>query len=277
MNRRILGVFCVAVLAAAWPATAQGPSRPPWGRMEQMTPDDLEAVLDAAPVAFVPLGTYEHHGWHLPIGFDAIKAHALCERVAQRTGGAVLPAFFYGTGGGHVDYKWTIILPEEQIRPILETTLDRLAGFGFKVVVILTGHYPREQVDMAHRLAEEAAQRNPGTRYIGLSEPEVTTPLPGDTRRGDHAAKYETSIALALDPEWVKMDHLTPNHDPAQVTLPATPRTDRPTHDPAHPLYAIYGDDPREAASEDIGRKLVDEIVGRLSEKVEDALGRSSE
>jgi creatinine amidohydrolase len=244
--------------------------------MEEMTPDDLEAVLDAAPVAFVPLGTYEHHGWHLPIGFDAIKAHALSERVAQRTGGAVLPTFFYGTGGGHVTYKWTIILPEERIRPILQATLDRLASFGFKAVVILTGHYPREQVDMAHRLAEEAARRNPGTRYIGLSEAEVTTPLPGDTRRGDHAAKYETSIALALNPDWVKLHHLTPDHDPDRVTLPDTPRNDRPTHDPTHPLYAIYGDDPRETASEAIGRKLVEEIVRRLCEKVEDALAVSS-
>jgi creatinine amidohydrolase len=184
----------------------------------------------------------------------------------------VLPAFFYGTGGGHVNYKWTIILPEEQIRPILETTLDQLAAFGFKVVVILTGHYPREQVEMVHRLAEEAARRSPGTRYIGLSVPEVTTPLPGDRRRGDHAAKYETSIGLALNPDWVKMDQLRPDHDPDRVTLPDTPRTDRPTHDPAHPLYAIYGDDPRATASEANGQKLVDEIVRSLSEKVEEAL-----
>ena len=262
------------VVAQQHPVGGAADDDPFFDLLEAVVLEDLEH--DAAPVAFVPLGTYEHHGWHLPIGFDAIKAHALCERVAERTGGAVLPAFFYGTGGGYVGYKWTIILPEEQIRPILQTTLDQLAGFGFKVVVILTGHYPRQQVDMAHRLAEEAARRNPGTRYIGLSEPEVTTPLPGDKRRGDHAAKYETSIALALNPEWVKMDHLTPDHDPDRVTLPGTPRSDRSTHDPTHPLYAIHGDDPRETASETIGRKLVQEIVERLSEKVEDALGPSS-
>jgi creatinine amidohydrolase len=68
--------------------------------MEEMSPDELEAVLREAPVAFVPLGTFEHHGWHLPVCFDGIKAHALCEGVAQRTGGTVLPQFFYGTCGG---------------------------------------------------------------------------------------------------------------------------------------------------------------------------------
>ena len=272
MKKCVFAMLSATLLGPVWAIGAEATSQPPSGRMEEMTPDELEAVLDAAPVAFVPLGTYEHHGWHLPVGFDAIKAHALCQRTARRTGGAVLPAFFYGTGGGHVDYKWTIMMSEEQIRPILEATLDRLARFGFKVVVILTGHYPRQQVDMAHRLAEEAAGRNPGTRYIGLSEPEVTTPLPGDKRHGDHAAKYETSIALALNPDWVKMAQLTADHDASRVTLADTPQSDRATHDPAHPLYAIYGDDPRQTASAEIGRKLVDEIVGRLSQQVEDAL-----
>jgi len=109
-------------------------------------PDDLEATLRDAPVAYVPLGTYEHHGWHLPVGFDGIKAHALCRRAAEQTGGVVFPTFFYGTGGGHVSYQWTAILEEPLIRPLLAATLDRLARFGFRVVVLLTGHYPPEQV-----------------------------------------------------------------------------------------------------------------------------------
>lgn len=245
----------------------------PFGRMEEMHPDELEAVLDAAPVAFVPLGTFEHHGYHLPVCFDAVKAHALCLRVAEHTGGAVLPAFYYGTGGGHVGYKWTIILPEEQVRPILETTLDHLARFGFRVVMILTGHYPGEQVAMVRRLAEEAGARNPGTRFIGLTEPEVTTPLPGDTYAADHAALYETSIACELNPAWVQMGRLTPGHDPARAALPETPRSEKSTHDPEHPLYAIHGKDPRDHASPEKGRALVEEIVTRLAAMVEGALG----
>ena len=191
--------------------------------MEEMSPDELERVLRGAPIAFVPLGTFEHHGWHLPVCFDGIKAHALCERVAQRTGGTVLPTFFYGTGGGHVGYKWTLMLPESQIAPLIEATLDHLARQGFKVVVVLTGHYPKEQVDMVHRLAREAQDRHPHVRFIGLTEPEVTTPQPGDPACGDHAAKYETSLALALNPDWVHLDRLTAGRDPTQVTLPTHP------------------------------------------------------
>ncbi len=249
----------------------------PHGRMELMSPDELEQVLAEAPVAFVPLGTYEHHGWHLPVCFDGIKTHSLCSRVAQRTGGTVLPTFFYGTGGGHVGYKWTLIRPESEITPLIAATLDHLACQGFKVVVLLTGHYPHEQVNMVHRLAAEAQSRHPGVRFIGLTEPEITTPEPGDAYGGDHAAKYETSIALALDPAWVQLDRLTPDRDPEQVTLPDTPHKDASTHDPVHPLYAIHGQDPREKASRELGEKLVNEIVTRLAEMVTGALGQATE
>ncbi|MFZ5831777.1 MAG: creatininase family protein [Planctomycetota bacterium] len=270
------GVFAKNNLTTRGATTPEVPPQPPHGLMEEMTPDELEEVLDKSPVAFVPLGTYEHHGWHLPVCFDGIKAHALCQRVSQRTGGAVLPTFFYGTGGGHVGYKWTLILPEETISPLIEATLDHLAKQGFKVVVLLTGHYAREQVSMVHRLAKEAQKRHPQVRFIGLTEPEITTPAPGDTRSGDHAAKYETSIALALNPKWVGIDRLTSGRDAVAVTLPDTPKKDAPTHDPDHPLYAIHGQDPRTEASAELGKKIVDEIVTRLATQVAEGLSEAS-
>jgi creatinine amidohydrolase len=231
-------------------------------------PDDLEAALREAPIAYVPLGTYEHHGWHLPVGFDGIKAHALCRRAAEQTGGVVFPPFFYGTGGGHLGFQWTLILDEPLVRPLLAATLDHLARFGFRVIVLLTGHYPDTQVRMVHALAEEAAARHPEARFIGLTEPEITTPFPGDTYPGDHAAKYETSIALALAPEWVRLDRLTPGRDPARVTLPNTLRRDDRPYDPTDALYAIWGEDPRVTASAEIGHALVGEITRRLAERI---------
>lgn len=245
----------------------------PHGRMEEMHPDDLELVLAKNPVAFVPLGTFEHHSWHLPVCFDGIKAHALCERVAAKTGGVVLPTFYYGTGGGHVGYKWTLILPEAQVAPLIELTLDHVARQGFKVVVLISGHYPGEQTNMVHRLAAEAQARNPAARFIGLIEPEISTPAPGDRAPRDHAAKYETSIAMSLNPAWVKLDRLTPGRTAAATTLSTTPKGEAPSHDPTHPLYAIYGQDPRTTASKELGDKLVAEIVTRLSAMIEESLG----
>ena len=154
------------------------------GQWEFLHPDEMENILQASLVVYLPLETFEHHGWHLPVCFDGIKAHAICRRAAEQTGGVVIPTYFYGTGGGHYYYKWTMILPENLIRPILGAILDQLARFGFKVVVLVNGLYPQEQVNMVHKLAAEANQRFPGVRFIGLTEPEITTPLPGVRVKG---------------------------------------------------------------------------------------------
>jgi creatinine amidohydrolase len=247
---------------------------PPVLRLERSRPDDLEALLDEAPIAYVPLGTCEHHGWHLPVGFDGIKAQALCLRTAALTGGAVLPTFYYGTGGGHLGYKWTIIVEEGPLRTLLSATLEHLAECGFRVVVLLTGHYAGEQVRLVHSLAAEADARHaPRCRFLGLTEPAVSTPEPGDRAAGDHAAKYETSIALALDPTWVRLEALTPGRDPDRVTLPQTPRAGQDgregrQYEPTDPLYAIWGQDPGRHASAELGSRLVEEITGRLAGQV---------
>ena len=76
---------------------------PQWKRYQELRPDELAACRDASPVAFWPLGLIEHHGWHLPVGFDGIKAEHICIRVAERTGGVLFPTMWWGAGGGHGD------------------------------------------------------------------------------------------------------------------------------------------------------------------------------
>jgi creatinine amidohydrolase len=37
---------------------------------ERLTPVDFESRVEAAPIAYLPLGTIEWHGPHLPLGSD---------------------------------------------------------------------------------------------------------------------------------------------------------------------------------------------------------------
>ncbi|MBW7863252.1 MAG: creatininase family protein [Candidatus Hydrogenedens sp.] len=216
-------------------------------RFEKMRPRDLARVLEQAPVAFVPLGTLEFHGWHLPFGFDALKALDLCERVAAKTGGAVLPPAYTGFGGGHRDFEGSILQEEAWTAGMLGRTCDRLIGMGFRVLVLLTGHYPEEQVAAVQRAAREAMERHPGAVVLGLAEPQA---YPGEFR-GDHAAKWETSIAMHLMPEKVDLRGMESHDDP---------------------LYGIGGEDPRETASAALGRETVDTIVDVLAAQVREAL-----
>lgn len=226
---------------------------------EEMLPHELESVIKESPVAYVPLGTFEHHGRHMPIGNDAIKAAALCRLLAEETGGVVLPPLYYGIGGGHLGFDWTIMAEEDWVKPILKRTFEHLARFGFKVIVALTGHYPGEQTNMVKEAAAEVNVHLKGARVIGLPEYEAYTPPVGD-----HAAMWETSLLMALRPDLVEMARLGEK--------PAEPAPNGFHKDPSDPLFAIAGDDPRFLASLELGRKTVNEIVETLSGRVREAL-----
>src|SRR5690606_18487082 len=78
-------------------------------RAELLSPEELDGRIAASPIAYLPLGTLEFHGPHLPIGLDAFTGHAVCVDAARRSGGIVLPSVYQGFGGGHGHYPWTMM------------------------------------------------------------------------------------------------------------------------------------------------------------------------
>jgi creatinine amidohydrolase len=62
----------------------------------ELTPTEFRARLARAPIAYLPLGTLEWHGEHLPLGADAIQSHGFFLRLAAAAGGVVLPPLFLG-------------------------------------------------------------------------------------------------------------------------------------------------------------------------------------
>ena len=63
---------------------------------EELCPDELVQRLQEMPVAYLPLGTLEWHGPHMPLGADGIQSKELFVRVAEKIGGVVLPMLFMG-------------------------------------------------------------------------------------------------------------------------------------------------------------------------------------
>jgi len=224
----------------------------PKTKYAEMSPDELDQALQAAPVAYLPLGMLEWHGYHLPVGNDFLKAEAICLRVAERAGGVVLPPFILGVGGGHKAYQWTICYEDvDGIENLVAATFDRLSQMGFRVIVAITGHYPGEQVQMVKRAAARHEQQPGAATVIAMPEYEA---YPGPERAGDHAAKWETSILWYLRPELVDLAR-TEAH-------------------PDDPLHGVFGEDPREKASVDLGRRMIDTVVENLAERITAALGR---
>ena len=79
---------------AAQAVSADEPKRelPPAVQMQFMRPAQLEKAIKQVPSGvYVPFGLIEWHGRHLPLGNDALKAHAILVKTAEQFGGAVYP------------------------------------------------------------------------------------------------------------------------------------------------------------------------------------------
>jgi len=240
-----------------------------WGRFEELRPDELEAIVRRTPVAYWPLGLIEHHGWHLPVGFDGVKARRFCERLAGMTGGVVLPVMWWGALGGHGDFKWTFYQPVEAPQAILAETVERLIHCGFRCIVLLAGHYPwRTMIGNALPAIQE---RHPEVLFIHGTEADIGAP---DVRlRGDHAARWETAYGLALLPELVDMDALRPGRTDAEAwpggRAPEGERHQGVKFDPAEPLFAQAGEDARTAdaaEAEAMLSRLAEHLAGRVTD-----------
>ena len=99
-------------------------------RYERLHPAELRAELERAPLAYVPVGTLEFHGEHLPFGVDSFEAHALCVRAAERSGGVVLPPVYLASGC--LDLPGTLSFEPTLVEAWVRATVDRLAGRGFR-------------------------------------------------------------------------------------------------------------------------------------------------
>lgn len=215
-------------------------------RYEEMFPDQFMEVLGKKPIAFVPLGLLEWHGQHLVYGFDAIKAHEICLRVAERTGGIVLPPIYWGVSG--LDMVGTLQIELSTARELFISVFRQLLKQGFKAILALTGHYSREQVFVVEEAAEYCMRmhnvKGERVKISALPDYELVKDL---GYMGDHGAKWETSIMMYLRPELVDLKRL-------------------------EKLVGVIGDDPRAAASYRTGEMIVEQIVKRTSELVETML-----
>jgi creatinine amidohydrolase len=215
---------------------------PSWGRYSELRPDDLAALRARAPAAYLPWGGLTRHGPHLPLGLDTIVAEALAERAVKRTGGVLLPAMTWPLALPHPGVS--LGLSATTLRTLLAESLAALAGNGWRVVVVISGHYsPGHEL-----LLIDAAERALADHHLlVLAVPPLALV---DDDMLDHGALWESSVLLALRPDLIKMEALGAG--------PLDPLGD-----------SVLGRDPRGAASASLGNSALTLALERIVSAVE--------
>ena len=227
---------------------------------ERLTPPDFEARIKKAPIAYLPLGTLEWHGKHLPLGSDFLQSQGFFVKLAKRVGGIVLPPLFLGPdriqkvdGREYygMDFSKHVPNPPQQLTgsaywvpdnlfsEIIDAVLKQLSRAGFKILVA-HGHGPSTVYVLKHR--KELSEKFGLAIFVlwGISD-ESKRDL---EFQSDHAAANETSIMMALHPELVHIENLP--KDPEKWPL------------------AVGGKDPRVYASPEHGKRIIQFNLERM-------------
>ena len=221
-------------------------------QLQYMRPAQLEAAGRAFPVVYVPFGLIEWHGRHLPLGVDAVKAHAILVKCAEKFGGVVYPPVYFP----YADYdpNTRALLPADRGWKLAMVTalFERLKATGFRVIIGVSGHNIDQQIDLINQALQPviADKRLAG---IGLWEMSLSLGAESDS---DHAAKWETSNLMFFHPELVDLSALG--------TRPLAPNMQPPD--------GIGGLDPRVHASAEVGRRNVELAIAALGRKAQELL-----
>lgn len=224
----------------------------------ELTPQEFKERISKAPIAYLPLGTLEWHGRHMPLGADGLISIGFFKELAQRVGGIVLPMLFLGSGDIEIkegkEYYGMDILSYRKNNPqqlegsaywvsndlfthILEATLTQLKRAGFKIIVA-HGHAP--STTLFAKNIKNWKDKFDLDCFVCWKEGE-----PANVGlQTDHAAANETSLMMALRPELVVIGNL-------------------PKDLKEKPL-GLLGEDPRKHASIEAGRILIERQLNNM-------------
>jgi creatinine amidohydrolase len=173
------------------------------------------ALLDAArTIAVLPVAAIEQHGPHLPVSVDTTLVDGVIAAALPHLA-ADLPVLFLptqqvGKSNEHLRFPGTLSLSAETLIRVWMELGACVARAGMKKLVLFNSH--GGQVSIMDIVARDLRVAHDlivfSTNWFTLPLGEAVDGLftPEEHRFGIHAGDMETSMMLALRPQWVDMD-----------------------------------------------------------------------
>jgi creatinine amidohydrolase len=188
-------------------------------RYAEMRPEELAAAIAENPLVICPWGAIAWHGSHLPLGVDGLVVEAFCGRLAEATGGILLPGTWLPATA--LCHEHTISIPTATVCAVWRALLDELARMGARTICLVTAHSARGHELEVYRECKEAMLRHEGLRVIAASPLELML----SDELLDHAGRQEAAQLLAVRPELVRLDLYEDGQASRNALLGEDPRT----------------------------------------------------
>ncbi|MBA4409932.1 MAG: creatininase [Odoribacter sp.] len=180
-------------------------------RLEELTaPDFIKAVEKSSKTCILPIGVFEKHGPHLPLGTDLFIAREFALRAAEKEYTVVYPWYYFSQINEAKHQPGTIAYSPELIWKALQETLNELARNGFDKIIIVNGHGGNNAFLNFFGMAQLSERRSYSLYWFQpTDDPEVAKKAEELTQHDPsnaHAGNEESSVIKAIVPEVVHLE-----------------------------------------------------------------------
>lgn len=177
-------------------------------KMEELSaPQFVEAVDKSSKTIILPIGVFEKHGPHMPLGTDLYTAREISLRAAEKDYTVVFPWYYFSQINEARHQPGTIAYSPELIWEVLQQTLDELSRNGFKKIIIFNGHGGNSAFLNYFGMAQLSEERDYALYWFQPSyDSEVLKKAESLTQKDpydQHAGNRETSMVKAIVPDLV--------------------------------------------------------------------------
>jgi creatinine amidohydrolase len=175
---------------------------------------EIEAMPNKENVVIIqPIGAIEQHGLHLPLVVDAAISMGVIGKALGKLDSNIpayaLPCLYYGKSNEHWHFSGTITLSANTLLSVLREVAESVYRAGFRKLVFINSHGGQPQI--LEIIARDLHQEYPDFAIFPLFTwrvPHIVARLLSEKEAayGIHAGDAETSIMLALLPDFVDMD-----------------------------------------------------------------------
>jgi len=201
-------LFCVSLAFIAF-LSLQAQQIP--FRYEELTaPDFIQAVEKSGKTCILPIGVFEKHGPHLPLGTDLFTAREFAIRAAEKEYTVVYPWYYFSQINEAKHQPGTIAYSPELIWKILQETLNELARNGFDKIIIVNGHGGNNAFLNFFGMAQLSERRSYSLYWFRpTDDPEIAKKVEELTQHDPynaHAGNEESSVEKAITPDLVHLE-----------------------------------------------------------------------
>lgn len=177
--------------------------------LPRLTSKQIRDMPKENALVILPIGAVEQHGPHLPVMTDALIGEATLtlalERLPADAQVWLLPPIAYGKSNEHLGLPGTVSISAATLQGLVTDIAASLKLSGFGKLLLFNTH--GGNVDLLNVVSREIRIAHDMTVFylspssLGAADDVID---PDELAYGIHGGDYETSIVMAIKPDWVQ-------------------------------------------------------------------------